>query len=264
MELLSFAFFLVLAAALHFFAYSKGYFKLPYETVAVKTRVSGKLVLLSFAIYWVIALVAGAFLQKLSLSLYVLQLSVMLLILALLYLVTSQACLWKEQKQSSPLFDWAMGLVTWFLSFPLVTAIGELSDWLITKLFGAQAYEQTAVRFLKKAAELNSSLVIALLTIVILAPLIEELLFRGVLQSYLKSKLGSKAAILLSALTFSLFHFSPSQGLGNISLCLSLLILGIYLGFLYERQRSLFASIGLHMTFNTISTLRILFSPETA
>ncbi len=264
MGLLSFAFFVLLAASLHFFAYSKGYFRLPYQALAVKGHVSGKITLLAFALYWIIALFAGYVLPAVPLSLYAFQLFVLLLILALLYLLTFKENLWKQQKQTSRLFDWALGLATWFLSFPLVTAIGELADWLLSQFFGAQTYEQTAVRFLKKAAEMNLSLVIAFVTIVVLAPLVEELLFRGILQSYLKSKLGAKAAILLSAFTFSLFHFSPSQGLGNVSLCLSLLILGCYLGFLYERQRSLFASLGLHMTFNTVSTLRILLAPETA
>jgi membrane protease YdiL (CAAX protease family) len=69
-------------------------------------------------------------------------------------------------------------------------------------------------------------------------------------------------AILLSALCFALFHFAPSQGIGNISLVGSLFLFALFLGFIYERQASLFASVGLHMTFNTVSTFRILFYPE--
>ncbi|MBI3211827.1 MAG: CPBP family intramembrane metalloprotease [Simkania negevensis] len=53
----------------------------------------------------------------------------------------------------------------------------------------------------------------------------------------------------------TLFHLSSSQGVGNISL----FIFALYLGFLYEKQCSLFASIALHMTFNSISVIRILF-----
>ena len=32
--------------------------------------------------------------------------------------------------------------------------------------------------------------------------------------------------------------------------------------FIYERQASLFASFALHMTFNAVSTFRILFFPD--
>src|SRR3989304_2390656 len=68
--------------------------------------------------------------------------------------------------------------------------------------------------------------------------------------------------IFLAGLCFALFHLAPSQGLGNISLIVSLFAFSCYLGFIYEKRGSLFASIGLHMTFNAVSTFRILFFPE--
>ena len=105
-------------------------------------------------------------------------------------------------------------------------------------------------------------LAVALFTILIAAPIIEEFLFRGCLMTYLKRYMPPKGAITLSALCFSLFHFAPSQGFGNISLVASLFVLALFLGFIYERQASLFASIGLHMTFNAVSTFRILFFPD--
>ena len=71
-----------------------------------------------------------------------------------------------------------------------------------------------------------------------------------------------KKAIVFSALCFALFHYAPSQGMGNISLLATLFLFALFLGFIYERQASLFASIGLHMTFNAVSTFRILFFPE--
>ena len=98
-------------------------------------------------------------------------------------------------------------------------------------------------------------------TIVIAAPCIEEFLFRGCLQSFLKQYMSTKGAILFSSLCFSLFHFSLSQGLGNISLCASLFVFALFLGFIYETG-SLFASVGLHMTFNIVSAGRVLFFPE--
>jgi membrane protease YdiL (CAAX protease family) len=98
----------------------------------------------------------------------------------------------------------------------------------------------------------------SVVSVVIFAPIIEEFLFRGCLQNYLKLHFGTKAAIQLSALCFALFHLTPSQGIGNFSLAVSLFLLGLFLGFLYEKQNSLFASVGLHMTFNTVSALRII------
>jgi hypothetical protein len=103
---------------------------------------------------------------------------------------------------------------------------------------------------------------IALFTIIIAAPVTEEFIFRGMLQNWLKTKLGTKSAIITTSACFALFHLSSSQGLGNISLALSLFSFACFLGFIYEKKGSLYASIGLHMTFNAVSTLRILFSPN--
>jgi len=151
---------------------------------------------------------------------------------------------------------------TWLLSFPIVSVVSEVVDKFLQSAFGLKYYEQTAVKFVKAAMSSPLSLTFAILSILLLAPLVEEFLFRGGLQTFFKKRLGAKAAILLSSLCFALFHFSPSQGLGNIPLIVSLFILGGFLGFLYERQGSLWSSIGLHMTFNAISAFRIILLPE--
>ncbi len=171
--------------------------------------------------------------------------------------------IWKPKDSlSSILFDLAIGCITWVIAFPLVSAIGETADLLVLYFFGPQDYEQTAVQFLKESLHHPLAFSAALFTILLAAPLLEEFLFRGVLQTWLKKHLGTKAAILVAALFFAFFHFSPLQKMGNIPLTLSLFILGGFLGFIYERQRSLYASISLHSTFNAISTFRILFFPE--
>ena len=158
--------------------------------------------------------------------------------------------------------DFLIGASTWLLSFPLIAVVSQLCDFLLYYYFGVQNYEQVAVRLLKRALESPTALPIVLVLILVMAPAIEEFLFRGCLQRWLKHHLGTKAAILLTALIFALFHFSFSQGLGNISLILSLFVFSCYLGFIYERQASLFASIGLHFTFNATSVLFILFQVD--
>jgi membrane protease YdiL (CAAX protease family) len=169
--------------------------------------------------------------------------------------------LWKDRTlpESQPiLFDFTLGILVWFLSFPITAALGQFLDMLIYLALGIENYEQVAVRYLRSTLGTPSQVVIALLTILVAAPIIEEFLFRGCLQTYFKRHLGRKAAILLASLCFALFHFSPSQGVGNISLIPTLFVFACFLGYTYERQGSLFASIGLHMTFNLASALRII------
>lgn len=172
--------------------------------------------------------------------------------------------IWKNPAQivpTSTLFDFSLGLVTLFLAFPVVMVVGQFFDLMLYVLFNLETYEQTAVRYLKTTLVSPSLTMLALITIVVIAPFIEEFLFRGTLQTYFKRKLNAKKAILLSSACFALFHFSPEQGLGNLSLIPSLFTFACFLGYTYERQGSLFASIGLHMAFNFVNSLRILF-PE--
>lgn len=159
-------------------------------------------------------------------------------------------------------YDIGLGILTWLLSFPIAEAVGNFFDLAIYLAAGAEMYEQVAVRYLKNTLSSPSQLMIALSTILVIAPTIEEFLFRGCLQTYFKRHLGTKAAILMASFCFALFHFSVSQGIGNLSLIASLFAFALFLGFVYERQSSLFASIALHMTFNFASALRILTAPE--
>ncbi|MBM3208151.1 MAG: CPBP family intramembrane metalloprotease [Chlamydiae bacterium] len=160
---------------------------------------------------------------------------------------------------SSITSDIFSGCITWSIGFPVSCVVSQLSDLAIYLLYGYQSYEQMAVKYLKATLESPLMLAIAIFTIIIAAPLTEEFLFRGMLQTWLKNKLGSKPAILIASLCFALFHVSSSQGLGNITLVLSLFSFACFLGFIYEKKASLYASIALHMTFNSISTFRILF-----
>ena len=130
---------------------------------------------------------------------------------------------------------------------------------LLFVIFRFEGYEQVAVKYLKTTFENPAMTVLALISIVIIAPIVEEFLFRGALQTYLKRRLPPKTAIIVASACFGLFHFSFEQGFGNISLIVSLFVFGTFLGYVYEKQGSLYASIGLHLAFNFISSVRILF-----
>ena len=276
----------LLAIISHWFAWSKGFFVWK-ETPSheIKQLIQGKQVIAVFAIYLIISLIVAPLLSQLPLfnskegttsslaAAGFLQLTALALILLSLILFAFKQnralmkALWVAEKgRASGKIggDLLFGLITWFIAFPLVVSIGQICDLLIYIFLGIESYEQVAVRFLKMALESPLLLSVALLMIVVTAPIIEEWLFRGFLQTFFRKYLGKKGAILLASLCFSLFHLSSSQGWGNISLAVSLFVFSLYLGFIYERQGSLFAPIGLHATFNTISTLRILLTPESA
>ncbi len=151
-----------------------------------------------------------------------------------------------------------LGVISWLIAFPATTVIGELSEVVTRWLFDSFGMEQLAVRYLRLVAKSPTLLTCAIFSIVIAAPILEELIFRGFMQTWLKQKWSFIPALILSSLIFALFHFSPSQGPQNLPLIVSFFTLSLFLGFLYEREKSLLAPIGLHMTFNSISVIRIL------
>lgn len=278
-------FFGLIGAVLLWIAKSKGFFVLPKSRDLRKPPVTVQTIIIVFAIYLGMTMLVAPVLARMFQSFYALfseknpplallgwiQLFILLSILFLFYLYSKAQepdlfkRVWKDKKIPHPkpvLIDFLMGVMTWVISFPLVIAIGQLADLILYFIYGYESYEQVAVRYLKTTLGSPPMLAVALFTILIAAPIIEEFLFRGCLQNFFKRFVVPKNAILLSALCFSLFHFAPSQGIGNISLVASLFLFAIFLGFIYERQASLFASIGLHMTFNAVSTFRILFFPE--
>ena len=156
--------------------------------------------------------------------------------------------------------DLEIGFFSFIFALPVVSAITSLTE-IVTSLFIAPTNkEQVAVKFLKESLSHPSTAFIALFSILIIAPLFEEFLFRGVLFSYLRRKIGPISAIFTSSLIFTLFHFSPSQSVENFPLLLTLFALGSYLAFAYEKTRSLSTSILLHVTFNSISVIRIIFT----
>lgn len=277
-----FILFALIAAIVNWLAWKRHFFVFPSEKSTLQPAISFKVVFSVFLIYLGTMLGLGPLIGKalriliplrvestsqLLLASGLLQLGLLTLVVYLLYTFCRRSDpvlmqkIWKDPSLGNPSSigaDFAVGIFTWLLGFPVVAAIGQLCDLLIYYFTGIESYEQVAVKYLKMSMSSPLLLVIAATTIVFFAPFIEEFLFRGCLQTFLKKHLGRKAAILLASLCFALFHMAASQGIGNISLGISLLTFSCYLGFVYEKRASLFASIGLHMTFNAVSTIRIL------
>lgn len=167
--------------------------------------------------------------------------------------------LWKDPKEARHLYkDLCQAACCWLLAYPLVLSLQAICQLLLFYLFHiTELPDQIAVYILKMALSDPFALLATLMTIVVLAPITEELLFRGFLQIYLRQYIGPSYAIACTALIFSLFHFSFIQGLSNIPIVISLFTLALFLGWLYEKQRSLIAPIALHILFNGVNALQL-------
>ncbi len=150
------------------------------------------------------------------------------------------------------------GILSWVVVYPVVLFTSQFISYLIHLFYTGELPDQLAVDYLKSTMGHPGLFELTLFQIIILVPLVEELLFRGLLQTGFREFLGQKRAIVLTAAIFALFHFSLGQGVFNVELIVSLFVLACFLGFLYEKYRSLLASFGLHATFNAVSVLMII------
>lgn len=97
-----------------------------------------------------------------------------------------------------------------------------------------------------------------MLTIVAIGPLVEELIFRGVLLSALLRHMRATWAILLSAAVFALVHL---PGLSFLWYALpNLALLGVAAAWLRLRAGSIWPSVVLHGTNNLLAVIAWLFS----
>lgn len=91
------------------------------------------------------------------------------------------------------------------------------------------------------------SLVLLIITIIIIAPIGEELLFRGFLQKGLEKAWDDVTrAILFSSLFFAVIHFNPFW-------IIQIYFLGVLLGFLSWKTNSIIPCIIFHMIINATS-----------
>jgi len=92
------------------------------------------------------------------------------------------------------------------------------------------------------------TLILNLILAGVLAPVVEEVLFRGVVFGSLQAYFGKWTSAVLSAMIFSALHFQAYGFFPRF-------MLGMILVYLYDKYKSLYPAIGLHALNNIVATL---------
>jgi len=92
---------------------------------------------------------------------------------------------------------------------------------------------------------------VRLIGVGILVPISEELYFRGMLHRLFQKSLGYWPRILLSSTIFALAHAD------SIGVVVSSFIMAIVIAIAYERTKSLWLPIAIHMTTNSVAVILI-------
>ncbi|MEJ7585109.1 MAG: type II CAAX endopeptidase family protein [Acidimicrobiales bacterium] len=139
----------------------------------------------------------------------------------------------------------AIGVVCQFVLVPLVSL-----PWL--ELLGKDTDDlsQPAQDLADKATD---PLGVGLLVLIVVmgAPVVEELFFRGLLQRSVSRRIGAVGAVAITAVVFGLTHFQPLQ-------VPALAAFGAVLGLLALRTGRLGPGIVAHLAFNAVTVIALL------
>jgi len=98
---------------------------------------------------------------------------------------------------------------------------------------------------------LSEPLILGIISVIIIAPIIEEFLFRGFLFSQLaRTRLGGWGSVCLSSLLWTIIHFQYEP-----LILMVLFIFGIFLGYIRMAYNSLSLPIALHAVNNSFAFL---------
>jgi membrane protease YdiL (CAAX protease family) len=146
-----------------------------------------------------------------------------------------------------PLADIGAGAFNYVLLMPVFFAVSALSH----KLFEHYHTPINPVQFESMMAQSNVDRLLLLLITAVAAPIVEELMFRGLLFPALKSTWGKIGGALLSGAVFAAVHPTIPSGF------LPIMLLGVAFALTYERRGSLLANIVMHGIHNGLILLTV-------
>ena len=122
--------------------------------------------------------------------------------------------------------------------------------WPILRVFDDLDVEKPARELVDKAHGSFDVVALVLMTIIV-APITEEVFFRGLLQGALRDRFGPVRAVGIASLAFAVTHFQPVQ-------FPALALVGVVLGLLVLATGRLGPALWAHMSFNAVTVIFLL------
>lgn len=149
--------------------------------------------------------------------------------------------------------EWRWGMLTMLAVLLLLFTLGTFLTYVgfvswIAPPIGDGIVNSTQEGLLPDQAWLAQF--IKLFVVVVAAPVIEEIAFRGILLQRWERKWGINMALLASSLAFGALHFNP----------LGMSVFGLIMGLLYIRTRTLAVPVACHVINNIFALVLELFS----
>lgn len=142
------------------------------------------------------------------------------------------------------------GVVVFLIAQPIITVVNIASLWGLTRL-GISTEQQDLLRLFLEI-DRPALLIVMLILATLVAPVAEELLFRGAIFRYLRTRVPHWLALLVPAVLFAALH-------GNWVSFAPLVVLAAIYSLGYERTGRIATPIVAHACFN-LHTVLLLFS----
>lgn len=142
-------------------------------------------------------------------------------------------------------------LAVFFAFLPVFVAARVGAQWLLEQIVAGKidTSQEIVVRLVTTTSV--ATVVQIVVAAVFVAPVAEELFFRGLLYGAVRQRLSAKTAIAAVAMLFGLIH-------APLAVALPMCIFGGLLCYVYEKTARLSVPIVLHMVFNLFSTATLL------
>ena len=140
------------------------------------------------------------------------------------------------------------------LGFSVALTLQAGINYVLTDLLGLLPVVDTnPLRNLPEGGPTPGFVALMVVNIVLLAPIFEELLFRGLILNKLKERYSATMAIVISSALFAAIHFDPK-------VFPVLFTLGAVAGYSVHRTGSIMPAIGIHMLNNLFAISLTLFA----
>ena len=140
----------------------------------------------------------------------------------------------------------------------LQVVIAVITAPLIVWIFPDGPPEQGIAEIAGQSSSLLDQLAV-FISVAVAAPLIEEMLFRGMLLSWLARRMRNWGAIVVSAAVFAGIHLADPNAIAVIP---GLFLLGVVLAWVALRRGDLSLPIAIHSGINLLAAISILYGPE--
>lgn len=203
--------------------------------------------LLTFFMYLVLVIVFGGTTNKY----YVLLLEILFIIPTLLFV-------WRKKYPFGRIFRFRkVSLSLVYIGAGLGAGLSVLGDFMDRWVHSIIPMPEAILHALKDYMSFHSlsEAILVLFTVVVVAGIVEEMLFRGFLQNIMEQNGGILKSILVPAFVFSVFHFNPWG-------VLQIFAIGAVLGMLSWRSQSILPCIVAHGVHNGVAAILYNLSPK--